>query len=94
MKPSDLPVDIIVGEYTRANKDKLRATIGQFQGRPMFSIRHWWMCYLTKSPKGRGQPHWRPGRNGISLSFDEAEEFCKLVVALFPERVQLKEEAP
>lgn len=72
------------GSYERAREEQCKAEFSIFKGRQYFSIRCWY-----KTNEGE----MAPGKNGINLPVEEKKDFLKLVVALFPDDVQLKEEA-
>lgn len=69
-----------VAQYERAREERCRAEFSMFKDRQYFSIRCWF-----KNDKQEMQA----GKNGINLPVEEKEDFLKLVVALFPEDVQL-----
>lgn len=76
-----MPDNGIIAKYERTGGEEIQASINDFKGRPYFSLRTWYQ------KDGTGEM--LPGRNGINLPVDEAPDFLKLVVALFPEQVQM-----
>jgi hypothetical protein len=77
----------VISKYDRAGGEEAQARIEPYKGRDYFSIR----CWYVDSKDGN---QLKPGRNGLNLPVDEAPEFLRLVVALFPDKVQLiKEES-
>lgn len=69
-----------VAQYERAREELCRAEFSVFKGRQYFSLRCWY--------KGDHDEH-LPGKNGLNLPVEERDEFLRLVVALFPEDIQL-----
>jgi hypothetical protein len=78
----------VISKYERAAGNEMQARIEPYKGREYFSIRQWY-------PSEKDGGTMLPTRNGLNLPLDEKPEFLRLVVALFPEDVQLiqKEEA-
>lgn len=74
-------LDPVVAKYDRTGGEEVQARMEPYKGREYFSIRQWYF----DQPSGE----LRPGRNGFNLPVDEATEFLRLVIALFPDRVQL-----
>lgn len=70
-----------VSKYDRGT-DEVRAEFSEFKNRKYFGIRVWWA-----DSKAGGEM--KPGKNGINLPVDEKPEFLRLVVALFPDDIQL-----
>lgn len=68
--------DKVVFETERENGEMLRATISEFKGNTMISVR----CFYEKS-KGE----FAPGRNGINIYEEEADAFLEAVTALHKE---------
>lgn len=75
----------VISKYDRAGGEEAQARIEPYKGRDYFSIR----CWYVDSKDGN---QLKAGRNGINLPMDEAPEFLRLVVALFPDKVQLVKE--
>lgn len=73
--------DPIVAKYERTGGEEVQARMEPYKGREYFSIRQWYVD--TKDGE------LKPGRNGFNLPVDEKKEFLRLVVALFPDDVQL-----
>lgn len=78
MTTKEAAVSEPVAKYDRGEQE-VRAEFSIFKDRQYFSIRTWY------DDKGE----MKPARNGINLPVDETDEFLRLVVALFPEKVQL-----
>lgn len=78
--PKSEAVEEPVAQYERAREEQCRAMFTVWKDRPYFSIRCWF-----KNDK----QEYQSGRNGINLPTEEKMDFLKLVVALFPEDVQL-----
>jgi hypothetical protein len=78
-----MPKDGIIAKYDRTGGEAVQARIDPYKGRDYFSIRTWY--------QKDGTGDMLPGRNGINLPVDEASDFLKLVVALFPDQVKLVE---
>jgi hypothetical protein len=78
-----VPTPKIVTSFERARGEECRAEFSEFKGREMFSIR----CWYQDDPAGV----LKPGRNGINLPVEEKADFLRLVVALFPDDIQLVE---
>jgi hypothetical protein len=74
----------IRAKYERTGGDEVQARVEPYKGRDYFSIRQWYVDSKDQQLK--------PGRNGFNLPVDEAPEFLRLVVALFPDKVQLIKE--
>lgn len=79
---TEVPTKNYVSKYERARGEEVQARIEPYRGRDYFSIRCW---YPEKDEM-------KAARNGINLPVDEAPEFLRLVVALFPDKVQLIKE--
>lgn len=60
-------------------EEKLSGTLSKFKGREYFSFRTW---YRTEGGEG-GSDEWKPGKNGLNLPMDEAEEFLGVVIETF-----------
>jgi hypothetical protein len=74
----------VIAKYERTGGDEVQARLEPYKNREYFSIRQWYLDDKDKQLK--------PGRNGFNLPVDEAPEFLRLVVALFPDKVQLVKE--
>lgn len=71
----------VIRYYDRTGGEQVQARLDPYKGREYFSIRTWYMDQSTGELK--------PARNGINLPVDEKSDFLRLVVALFPDDVQL-----
>lgn len=71
----------LVAKYERTGGEEVQARMEPYKGREYFSIRQWYVDNATQELK--------PGRNGFNLPVDEKPEFLRLVIALFPDDVQL-----
>jgi hypothetical protein len=69
-----------VASFERARGEECKAEFSEFKDRAMFSIRCWYRD---------DQDNLKPGRNGINLPVEEKDDFLRLVLALFPEDIQL-----
>ena len=58
-----------IARYERANENFLRAMLGEFKGKTMFSFRNWYT----------EEGELRPSKNGLNLSTEEYPEFRELV---------------
>lgn len=83
MPKPDQPTNEPVAQYERAREEICKAEFSVFKDRQYFSIRCWYMDEKTQEHK--------PGRNGINLPVEEKEDFLGLIVALFPDDIQLVE---
>lgn len=64
-----------VAEYERPNGESCCAQVQPFRGRDYFSFRVWYENSTTGEKK--------PGKNGINLPMEEADDFLRLVVETF-----------
>lgn len=78
-------LDPVVAKYERSGGEEVQARMEPYKGREYFSIRQWY----TDNQSG----DLKPGRNGFNLPVDEKTDFLRLVVALFPDDVQLIQQA-
>ena len=79
--PESTETNPVVASYGRAGGEEVQARMEPYKGREYFSIRQWYMDAKDNTLK--------PGRNGFNLPVDEKKEFLRLVIALFPDDVQL-----
>lgn len=50
---------IVVAEWQRNSRERIRIALDQFNGRETIDVRTWWQD---------GDGNWRPGRSGITLA--------------------------
>jgi hypothetical protein len=74
--------DRVVFEFEKNAKERVRATLGEFKGREVASLRVW---YDADKNGPDGQPIYLPSRKGITLARTTLPKLLEAVQALVAE---------
>jgi Transcriptional Coactivator p15 (PC4) len=72
----------VIFEFEKNAKERVRATLGEFKGREVASLRVW---YDADENDAAGNPVYRPSKKGITLSRRKLPELLEAVQALIAE---------
>jgi hypothetical protein len=71
--------DRVVFEFEKNAKERVRATLGEFKGREVASLRVW---YDADENDANGQPVYRPSKKGITIARKNLPALLEAVQAL------------